>query len=118
MSTLCDTGLVSQRSHLRGRPRALNATAIEDISDLIRGSLFLEEIAEWLAVYHDQPIHTSALHRTLQDLGLTCKALRKAAAERDEVAVAEWLLMVTSNYTAEQLHLRTQQVGSQTVVTL
>jgi len=101
---LAKYGTVSQHSNLRGRPRALNAAAIEDISDLIleAPSLFLEEIAEWLAVYHDQPIHTSALHRTLRDLGLTYKALRKAAAERDEVAVAEWLLMVTSNYTAEQ----------------
>jgi transposase len=97
-------GTVSQRSSLRGRPRALGAAAIEDIGDLIREapSLFLEEIAEWLALYHDQPIHTSALHRTLRDLGLTYKALRIAAAERDEVAVAEWLLMVTTNYTAEQ----------------
>jgi transposase len=78
----------------------LNAAAIEDISKLIceTPSLFLEEIVEWLAVYHDQPIHTSALHHTLQDLDLMYKVLRKAAAERDKVECANWLYMVTSNY--------------------
>jgi len=49
--------------------------------------LFLK-ITEWLAVYHDQPFHTSALHCTLRDLRLMYKVLRKAAAERDEIGIA------------------------------
>jgi hypothetical protein len=31
-------------------------------------SLFLDEIGEWLAIYHDQPISTTALHMNLYDL--------------------------------------------------
>jgi hypothetical protein len=54
-------GTISHRSHMPRRPSALYAAAIEDISDLIRDapSLFLEEIADWLAVCQDQPIDTA-----------------------------------------------------------
>jgi hypothetical protein len=76
-----------------------------DLHDLIRESptLFLDEIGEWLAIYHDQPISTTALHNSLRELGLTHKILRKAAAEHDDVARAEWLLHITSDYTAHQM---------------
>jgi transposase len=47
-------------------------------------SLLLDEISEWLAIYHDQPISTTALHENLRDLGLTYKRLRRVAAERDD----------------------------------
>jgi transposase len=97
-------GRVDPPSALRGRPRIMNAKAIEDLHELIREtpSLFLEEIGEWLALYHDLPISTTALHDNLRELGLTYKLLRKAAAERDEVARAEWLLEITNLYTADQ----------------
>ncbi|KAF8236082.1 hypothetical protein L208DRAFT_1532852, partial [Tricholoma matsutake] len=56
----------------------MNAKAIEDLHELIREtpSLFLEEeIGEWLALYHDLPISTTALHDNLWELGLTYKLL-------------------------------------------
>jgi transposase len=48
-------------SVLRGRPCILNSEAISDLHELICGTLtlFLDEIGEWLALYHDQPISTS-----------------------------------------------------------
>jgi hypothetical protein len=65
-------------------------------------SLLLDEIGEWLAIYHDQPISTTALHEHLRDLGLAYKCLR-VAAERDDGFRADWLHNMTTNYTAEQL---------------
>jgi len=64
---------------------------------------FLDEIGEWLALYHDQPIHTSSLHRTLQDIDIMYKVMRRVAAERDDIACANWLHRVSSHYSAEQL---------------
>lgn len=98
-------GQVNRLSVLRGRPRLLNADAVADLHQLIleTPSLFLDEISEWLALYHDQPISTTALHDNLRELGLTYKIIRKAAAERDEVARAEWLTHITSTYTARQM---------------
>jgi transposase len=90
---------------LQGRRRLLNAAAIEDLHDLIQESpsLFLDEIADWLALYHDQPISTTALHDNLRDLGITYKKLRKVAAERDDAYRAAWMHDVLTHYTAEQL---------------
>ena len=55
-------GCVNPSPVLQGRRRLLNAAAIEDLHELIRESpsLFLDEVAEWLALYHDQPISTTA----------------------------------------------------------
>ncbi|KAF8230049.1 hypothetical protein L208DRAFT_1159410, partial [Tricholoma matsutake] len=76
-------GHVDPPSVLRGRPCILNSEMICDLHDLICESptLFLDEIGEWLAIYHDQPISTTALHDNLWELGLTHKILWKAAAE-------------------------------------
>jgi hypothetical protein len=66
-------------------------------------SLYLDEISEWLAIYHDQPISRSALHRNLQDLALTHKKLCQVAAERNEEFWSEWLDNILTNYSADQL---------------
>ena len=60
-------GRVDPPSVLRGCPRLLNSEAISDLQELIRETptLFLDEIGEWLALYHDQPISTTALHDNL-----------------------------------------------------
>ena len=39
-----------------------------------------------MALHHDAAITHSALHYIIQDAGLTCKMLHKAAFGRDEVA--------------------------------
>jgi transposase len=98
-------GRVDPPSVLRGRRRILNAEAISGLLQLTRESpiLFLQEIGEWLALYHDQPISTTALHDNLREIGITRKILRKAATERDDVAQAEWITYMTANYTARQM---------------
>ena len=100
-----DYGCVNRPSAIRGRPRTLDTFMTEDLRQLIdeTPSLFLDEIGEWLAIYHDQPISTTALHMNLQDLGLTRKRLRRIAAERDEIARAEWRHEIAVNYTADQM---------------
>lgn len=77
----------------------------EELRDLIaeNPSLLLDEIGEWLAIYHDQPISSTALHDNLKDIGLTYKRLKRVAAERDDARRAEWLHNITANYTADQL---------------
>src|SRR5882757_6362815 len=98
-------GCVHSPAPLRGRPRLLTSRMTEELRDLItkNPSLLLDEIGEWLAIYHDQPISTAALHDNLKDLGLTYKRLKRIAAERDDGYRAEWLHNITANYTANQL---------------
>src|ERR1700733_4040431 len=66
-------------------------------------SLLLVELGEWLAIYHDQPISTTALHDNLKDLRLTYKRLKRVAAERDDEYRSDWLHNITANYSADQL---------------
>jgi transposase len=75
---------------LRGRPRILTSEMTEDLRQLISEtpSVYLDEIAEWLAIYYDQPISLTALGDNLRDLGLTYKLLRRVAAERDDVRLS------------------------------
>jgi hypothetical protein len=77
-------GHVERPPSLQGRPRALNAAALADVNELVA----LLEITEWLAIYHDQPIYTSSLHHTLQDIGIIYEVMRRVAAERDDIARA------------------------------
>ena len=74
-------------SALQGRPRIINVQAADDLHELIRETplLFLDEIGEWLALYHNISISTATIHNNLCDLGLTYKLLQKAAAERDDI---------------------------------
>ena len=66
-------------------------------------SLLLDEIGEWLALYHNQPISATTLYDNLQDLLLTPKCLKQAAAEHNHTYQTEWILNMTMNYTADQL---------------
>jgi hypothetical protein len=54
----------------------------DDLRDPIT-TLLLDEIGEWLAIYHDQPISTAVLYDSLKDLGFTYERLKRVAAERD-----------------------------------
>ncbi|KAF8499877.1 hypothetical protein F5888DRAFT_1611162, partial [Russula emetica] len=98
-------GCVNPPTPLRGRRRLLGSHIAEELHELLieNPSLLLDEIGEWLAIYHDQPISTTALHDNLKDLGLTYKCLKRIAAERDDAYRADWLHNMTSNYTADQL---------------
>ncbi|KAH7903356.1 hypothetical protein BJ138DRAFT_1020774 [Hygrophoropsis aurantiaca] len=100
-----ETGCVDSSSVLRGRPRLLDPVVVEDLRELIleSPSLYLDEIREYLAFFHDLRISTTALHDNLQDLGLTYKLLQRAAAERDEEARATWHADIVAHISAEQI---------------
>jgi transposase len=78
---------VDPSSVLRGRPRILTSEMTEDLRQLISEtpSVYPDEIAKWLTIYHNQPIF---LGDNLRDLGLTYKLFRRVAAERDDVIAA------------------------------
>ena len=98
-------GRVDPPSFLRGRRRILSADAIVDLRELIQENpeLYLVEIRQWLALYHEVQISTTALHDNLRELGLTRKIMRRAAAERDHELRANWMYDILSTYTAEQM---------------
>ena len=98
-------GRVDPLSFLRGRRRILSADVVEDLRDLIQETpeLYLDEIGEWLALYHEVQISMTALHENLRDLGLTHKLMRRAAAERDHELRANWMYDILNTYTAEQM---------------
>jgi hypothetical protein len=77
----------------------------EELRQLItkNPSLLLDQIGEWLALYHDQPISTTALHDNLKDVGLTYKRLKRVAAEHDDGYRSDWLHNIVANYNTDQL---------------
>ena len=98
-------GCVNPPSFLRGRRRLLSEEVVTQLRVLIQETpdLFLDEIVDWLALYHDVPISITALYDNLQDLGLTWKIMRREAAERDHELRAAWMRDVLSTFTADQL---------------
>jgi transposase len=98
-------GRVDPPSELRGRPRLLSSDVIQSLSELLADApfVYLDEIQEWLALYHDSIISKTALHDNLQDLGFTRKVMHRITAERDDEARQHWLQHVITTYTADQM---------------
>jgi transposase len=98
-------GRVDPPSVNRGRRRLLTQNVIGDIQELLLETpdLYLDEITEWLLLYHDLPISTAALHKNLHDLGFSRKLMQRTAAERDHELRAAWMHDFLATYTAEQL---------------
>src|SRR5882762_8585458 len=98
-------GSVEASRPFQGRPRTLRAEIVAELVELIHQNptLYLDEIIEWLAVVHDQPISWSCMNDTLLTMNLASKQLQRTAAERDEVARSNWRKMMALHYTAEQL---------------
>ena len=71
-------GCVKPLKSIKGHLRPPTGNMIDDIQLLLHEdpTLLLDEIREWLALYHNQPISTMALHMTLWDLTLTHKCLK------------------------------------------
>jgi transposase len=94
-------GDVAPPSCNRGCRRILNHEMLDDLQGLIAEtpSTMLDELCEWLAIYHDQPIFTSALSQNLLDARYTYKMLRRAAAEQDNAACEAWMDTVLTRTT-------------------
>lgn len=75
-----------------GRPRILDAEQVLSISEQLERApeLYLDEIQDWVALTMEIVISRSALTELIKDAGFSYKMLHKAAAERDEVARAEF----------------------------
>jgi transposase len=79
-------------SPLRGRTRIISRAVLDAIHIIYKSSpeIYLDELQYWLAIHHDITISVAALHRNLEDAGLTRKILHKIATEQDEALHAEW----------------------------
>jgi len=60
-------------SPLHGRPRILTRAVLNAIQDLhvLDPDLYLDELVLWLAIHHNIAVSISALHRNLEDAGLS-----------------------------------------------
>src|SRR5882762_4665634 len=89
-------GSVEPPKPFQGRPRVLQAEIVAELVELIHQNptLYLDEITEWLAVVHDQPISRSCMNDTLLTMNLASKQLQRTAAERDKVARSNWRKMM------------------------
>jgi len=98
-------GSVEAPLSFQGHPRILRAEVIADLVNLVHQNytLYLDEIVEWLALVHDQPMPCSTLQCTLSSMNLTYKQLQRMEAEHDEVARANWRGTMRRHYTAEQM---------------
>ena len=98
-------GHVNPPSALQGRHRILTGEVIGELRELIQENpeLYLDEIGEWLALYHHIQISKTALHDNLRDLGISRKIMIRAAAERDDQLRAEWMYDFLATYSAEQM---------------
>ncbi|KAJ3846586.1 hypothetical protein EV368DRAFT_17542, partial [Lentinula lateritia] len=76
--------VVPPNNYTQGRPSTLNSAMVHDLVALAEEApeLYLDEIQDWLAVAHNVGITKTALHKIIQDTGITYKRLRRAAAER------------------------------------
>ena len=77
--------VIPPHNPLQGCPPALNTEQRNDLFNVIDQApeMFLDEIQDWMALYHDTAISITLLHRVIQDAGLFLKMLHKAASERD-----------------------------------
>lgn len=80
------TFMVARRnSGMVSWPRAIPPALLHVLVDLIEEapSLYLDEIADYLSVVHGELPSISTISRTLLDLGLDRKIMRKMAAQRE-----------------------------------
>lgn len=93
------------KNPLQGRPPILTSRQTEELLLTVESApeLYLDELMEWLAIYHDVALSKSALHDILRDCGQTYKLLRKAAVERDPEVRQQFRTFVYHNISAEML---------------
>lgn len=98
-------GHVMPRYPVRGRRRILTSSIMQEIHELYKEdpSLYLVEITEWLAIFHDKPISLGALCMNLKDFGLNRKVMRRLAKQRDEMLRTRWMDYVLNTFSANQM---------------
>ena len=83
-------------SGLVGHPHILVRAVVTSIKEIYNNEAdaYLDELVWWLAIHHDIAISRSALHKNLQEVGLTRKLLHKIAWECDEEAQWEFMEVI------------------------
>ena len=90
------SGLVGRRCIL---VRAV-ITAIKEVYNN-EADAYLDELVWWLAIHYDIAISRIALHKNLQEAGLTWKLLHKISWERDEEAQHEFMEVIHDHSTGQ-----------------
>jgi transposase len=91
--------------HTRGRPPLLTGMQVDEMVDLVKEApfLYLQEIADWLAIAHNIGLARSTLSDSLRNAGLMLKRLRKCTAERDPVKRQVFCDQVQAHILARQI---------------
>lgn len=100
------TGTFNPPSELtRGRPSLLSPEVRAELASLLRDepTLFLDEIAEWLAIVHDALMALGALCDAIKNMALTRKQVRRTASQRDEPLRTEFMPRMRRMYRRDQL---------------
>ncbi|TRM55321.1 Homeodomain-like protein, partial [Schizophyllum amplum] len=85
-------GTVTPPITTTGRPRLLGPEVLHELSELVRQDpgLYLDEIMEWLALEHDQPISMGCLCNNLREIHLHRKLMHRVAERQDPVLRTHW----------------------------
>lgn len=88
----------------RGRPSTLDAMQTAELIAMLKDNpeILVSEIQDWVILSQDIGLSKSAIRRIIHDLGYTYKALKKAAAERDDDYRQEWMANMKSKFVASQ----------------
>jgi transposase len=89
-----ETGdVVSHKTSLRGRLRALNYDDVQYLLVLIEQNpdYFLNELLYLLKTNRFISVHYTTIHRALKQAGVSCKKLKKIASERSEPLRADFI---------------------------
>ena len=80
-------------SGLLRRPKIIICAVLTAIREVYHNEAdaYLDELVWWLGIHHDIAISCSALHKNLQDAGLTQKLLHKIARERNQEMRAKYM---------------------------
>jgi transposase len=89
-----ETGdVVSHKTSLRGRLRALNYDDVQYLLVLIKQNTdyFLDELLYLLKTNQFISVHYTTIHQALEQAGVSCKKLKKIASERSEPLHADFI---------------------------
>ncbi|KAJ7211264.1 hypothetical protein GGX14DRAFT_362772 [Mycena pura] len=97
--------LARQKSETACRPWTILPPLLQVLRDLLNESpaLYLDELADYFSIVHDEDIPISTIADSLRELGYQCKVLQRVAAQRDNILRAQWMQLIQRNSEARQM---------------
>ncbi|KAJ7212311.1 hypothetical protein GGX14DRAFT_361791 [Mycena pura] len=97
--------LARRKSETACRPRTILPPFLQVLRDLLDESpaLYLDELADYFSIVHDENIPISTIADSLRELGYQRKVLRRVAAQRDNILRAQWMQLIQRNFEARQM---------------